>query len=98
MGRSAYGANSALWKKIRVRVLRRDGYTCYYCGAEADTVDHLVPRAKGGTDDMDNLVAACRSCNYSKQDKSEAVFLAGRSTALFPRDFLSPPNDSKRYD
>ncbi len=82
MGRSVYGANSSQWKKLRERILRRDSWTCYYCGAEADTVDHLVPRAKGGTDDMDNLVAACRSCNYSKQDKSEAVFLAGRSITI----------------
>lgn len=58
---TAHNRNSSLWKKIRARVLQRDGFTCYYCGADADTVDHILAVAKGGTDDMENLVAACRS-------------------------------------
>jgi 5-methylcytosine-specific restriction endonuclease McrA len=98
MAKPAHNRNSSLWKKIRERVLRRDSYICYYCGQDADTVDHIVPIAKGGGDEMDNLVAACRSCNYSKQDKSEADFLAGKSTVHIPRDFLSPPNDSRRHE
>ena len=36
---------------------------------DATTVDHIIPVAKGGTDDPENLVAACRRCNFSKQDK-----------------------------
>jgi hypothetical protein len=66
------------WKKQRLLVLKRDGYVCAYCGAEANQVDHVIPRARGGTHDMDNLVACCASCNNAKGSK--AVFLAGAST------------------
>ena len=36
------------YKKLREKVLIRDGYICYYCGQEANTVDHIVPISKGG--------------------------------------------------
>ena len=54
------------WKLIRLEVLERDGWTCRYCGGWANQCDHVVPRAKGGTDDTDNLVAACGRCNRRK--------------------------------
>jgi len=54
------------WAQIRVRVLQRDGYTCHYCRGEATEVDHVIPRALGGGEDDDNLVAACVPCNRSK--------------------------------
>lgn len=70
---------TAHWKKIRLQVLRRDAYTCAYCGDVANEVDHIHPKVRGGEDVLDNLVAACRSCNSRKRDK-DAVFLAGTST------------------
>jgi hypothetical protein len=57
------------------RVLRESGYRCFYCGDTADTVDHIIPRAKGGTDDIDNLVAACLRCNCAKGIKLVDEFL-----------------------
>jgi 5-methylcytosine-specific restriction endonuclease McrA len=54
------------WRTTSQRVLERDGYRCAYCHGYADTVDHIVPRAAGGTDDERNLVAACRKCNSRK--------------------------------
>ncbi len=53
----------------RAGVLRRDGRRCAYCGKRADTIDHVVPRSRGGTHTWDNCVAACRSCNSRKADK-----------------------------
>jgi 5-methylcytosine-specific restriction endonuclease McrA len=47
-------------------VLRRDGRTCAYCCGRADTVDHILPRSRGGGDTWFNLVAACQSCNGLK--------------------------------
>ena len=47
---------------------------CYYCGKlciEDKTIDHKHPVSRGGTNDIDNLVVACRSCNCSKNDKTE---------------------------
>ena len=43
---------------------------CYYCGSRKNlVVDHLVPRIRGGPDDSDNLVWACRTCNSSKHGR-----------------------------
>ena len=53
----------------RAGVLRRDGRRCAYCAKRADTIDHVVPRSRGGTHTWDNCVAACRSCNSRKADR-----------------------------
>ncbi len=52
-------------------VLARDSYRCVYCRrARATTVDHVVPRSRGGAHkDWSNLRAACRSCNHRKADR-----------------------------
>ena len=72
--------STAQWKKIRVKVLNRDAYTCAYCGDVATEVDHVYPKSKGGEDTLDNLVAACRRCNILKKDKTDTVFLGSGST------------------
>lgn len=55
----------------REEVLERDGYTCVYCAADLRTellaIDHKVPVSAGGTNDVDNLQATCRSCNARKK-------------------------------
>jgi 5-methylcytosine-specific restriction endonuclease McrA len=54
----------------RREVLRRDQHTCQYCGSTKHlTLDHIVPRSKGGTHTWDNVVAACSSCNAKKGDR-----------------------------
>ncbi len=63
------------YKKIvlsRKNILRRDNHKCQYC-SRADvtlTIDHIVPKSKGGTDSWENLVAACVKCNNKKGDRS----------------------------
>jgi 5-methylcytosine-specific restriction endonuclease McrA len=49
-------------------ILRRDDYTCQYCGQHASylTIDHIIPRRLGGRHTWENLVAACPSCNHRK--------------------------------
>ena len=86
------------WSKIRERILIRDGYCCQYCGSEdATTVDHVLPISKGGTDDPDNLVAACTRCNYSKGNRMGQFFGQPRTplTLHFP---ISPSNESTSHD
>jgi 5-methylcytosine-specific restriction endonuclease McrA len=56
--------------RLAVYILRRDGYRCAWCGGTATTVDHVVPRIDGGTDDPSNCVAACERCNKSKGRRS----------------------------
>lgn len=54
----------------RREVLKRDNYTCQYCGSTRRlTIDHVVPRSKGGTHTWDNVVAACERCNSAKGDR-----------------------------
>ena len=74
-------------KKLRQALRKRDGDNCHYCGepmifpetawrgSSLATIEHLTPRAKGGTDDMDNLVLAHLRCN---QDRNAELMLAER--------------------
>jgi len=55
-------------------VLERDGFKCAYCKKKGknivDTVDHVLPRAQGGRDSWENLVACCTGCNSKKADRT----------------------------
>lgn len=51
-------------------VLARDNFTCAYCGAYADTIDHVIPRSIGGANSYENCVASCFKCNCKKSDSS----------------------------
>lgn len=51
-------------------VLSRDRYRCGYCGERATTVDHILPRSRGGINSWENLVSACRRCNAHKADRT----------------------------
>ncbi|EJZ05664.1 HNH endonuclease [Mycolicibacterium vaccae] len=53
----------------RAALMHRDRFRCAYCGAKADTVDHVVPRSRGGAHSWENCVAACSSCNHRKADR-----------------------------
>lgn len=82
---------------IRWRIFNRDDFRCQYCGKTAieDHVklhlDHIKPRADGGTDDIDNLVTACEKCNIGKMDiplRHEAEFKArinAKNETHYPR-------------
>src|SRR6202161_3356453 len=54
-------------KITRRAVFARDDWTCQYCGSRSNlTVDHVVPRSKGGPSSWDNIVASCAPCNRRK--------------------------------
>lgn len=59
-----------LSKRLRFEIFKRDGFKCMYCGAHPPKallhVDHIKPVAEGGSNDEDNLVTACESCNLGK--------------------------------
>jgi 5-methylcytosine-specific restriction endonuclease McrA len=61
-------------KITRRAVFARDRWTCQYCGHERGnlTVDHVVPRSKGGKSTWDNIVACCAPCNRRKGDRLPA--------------------------
>lgn len=51
-------------------VLRRDAHRCGYCNKGATTIDHVLPRSRGGADSWENLVACCLRCNNLKGDRT----------------------------
>jgi 5-methylcytosine-specific restriction endonuclease McrA len=54
----------------RRAVFARDGSRCQYCTAPAESIDHVVPRSRGGEHAWENVVAACRPCNTAKRDRT----------------------------
>lgn len=54
----------------RRAVFARDDYRCQYCGNTADSIDHVMPRSRGGPHSWENVAAACRPCNLSKRDRT----------------------------
>ena len=65
------GRGGRPWRRLRERILQRDGYCCQACAREgrvqiAHEVDHIVNIAAGGTDDPSNLEAICTDCHRKK--------------------------------
>jgi 5-methylcytosine-specific restriction endonuclease McrA len=57
-------------KITRRAVFARDEWTCQYCGSRSNlTVDHVIPRSKGGSSSWENIVASCAPCNRRKGDR-----------------------------
>ena len=82
--RHARGYGTA-WEKIRSYILKRDKYLCLPCQAKgrvsaATSVDHIKPKAKGGTDDPSNLQSLCSSCRKAKD-----AIVRGRPLRRRPR-------------
>lgn len=60
----------------RQNIFRRDDHVCIYCGSkEKLTLDHVIPKSKGGNNNWDNLVTCCGNCNVKKGDKDLDSFL-----------------------
>lgn len=59
------------YRPNRVRVYKRDNYECVYCGSSTHlTLDHVIPKSRGGKNTWDNLVTSCFKCNLRKGDKT----------------------------
>jgi len=55
----------------RKNILKRDASSCQYCGSGSDlTIDHVIPKSRGGPDTWENLVTACNSCNHKKGNRT----------------------------
>ena len=70
----------------RRAVFARDGWTCQYCGSRSNlTVDHVIPRSKGGASSWENIVASCAPCNRKKGNRLP------REVSMHPRSRPSAP-------
>jgi len=70
----------------RRTVFARDSHRCQYCGLAAESIDHVLPRSRGGMHAWDNVVAACRRCNTRKEDRlPHEVGLVLRTQPCAPR-------------
>lgn len=67
----------------RRAIFARDGHLCQYCGDVADSIDHVMPRSRGGRHEWENVAAACRRCNLAKRDRTPDE--AGMPLARLPR-------------
>lgn len=60
-------------KRIRFEVFKRDSFSCQYCGKTPPNcileIDHIIPKSKGGKDELINLITSCFDCNRGKDDK-----------------------------
>jgi 5-methylcytosine-specific restriction endonuclease McrA len=54
----------------RRALFARDGGKCVYCGAAASSIDHVIPKSRGGAHCWENVVSACHRCNHIKADKT----------------------------
>ena len=55
----------------RNRIFKRDNHQCVYCGSRRDlTLDHVIPKSRGGSNDWTNLVTSCARCNVKKADRT----------------------------
>lgn len=73
-------------KITRRAVFARDGYSCQYCGSGARlTMDHVVPRSRGGNSSWENVVTSCAPCNHRKGDRLPA------EVQMFPKKAPRPP-------
>jgi hypothetical protein len=67
------------YRYVRLKVLERDRYTCYWCGGPGLTIDHIIPWSRGGRTNMANCVCACEKCNGERGDKPAEVFARERN-------------------
>ena len=71
---NAYQQGPLYQNKLRSFIFNRSNNKCVYCGAKATEIDHIIPRAKGGTNSTYNLVASCRACNQMKSNLTLKAF------------------------
>lgn len=81
---------TAISKKLRFEVLKRDSFTCQYCSARPPKVpleiDHIIPVCKGGKNHIDNLITSCFDCNRGK---------AGNELTSIPKTILEKSEGKK---
>ncbi len=84
--RVPFGRRSALSRR---GVFARDEHRCQYCGGRAESIDHVLPRSRGGEHVWENVVACCGHCNAKKRDQ-----LLAETSMRLARPPFEPPHGS----
>jgi 5-methylcytosine-specific restriction endonuclease McrA len=83
--------SNAILEKVSIR----GAYFCGYCGSIVSkkkmTVDHIIPKSKGGTNEIDNLMPCCRECNRDKAVMSLSEFRELRGNKAFYFEIFDKP-------
>ena len=87
--------------KLRFKVLKRDNFTCQYCGKNAREVklhiDHIIPVSKGGSTKLSNLITSCIECNLGKSNTIEVVPLETTNPIEYYNSIVGEPaNDTNQ--
>lgn len=85
------------YRYIRLKILARDQYTCYWCGGPGDTIDHVIPWSKGGRTTMNNCICACSACNGERGDTPAGEFALTKRVEP-PREGLLPIPAAERIN
>lgn len=79
-----YKRSAALSRRA---IFARDDHRCAYCGGRADSIDHVMPRSRGGANVWENVISACRPCNLRKRDRTpEEAGMTLRTSPRTPRE------------
>lgn len=84
---------SRIIRPNRTRIYKRDNYECVYCGSKRElTLDHVLPKSRGGTNGWTNLVTSCMKCNRKKADKTpEEAKMDMKSKPYIPQIMYENP-------
>ena len=86
----------------RRNIYKRDRYTCQYCGvqpgSEELTIDHVLPRSRGGTSTWENCVLACLECNKRKADRTPDRSAHAAAEGAGPSDVAADVRPARRAD
>ncbi|HVX01254.1 MAG TPA: HNH endonuclease [Candidatus Babeliaceae bacterium] len=93
---NSYGNAHTYYLSLRYKCFERDEFTCRYCGRSPLTesvkleADHILPKSKGGKDELNNLITSCSDCNQGKKD----ILLSERILVKVKNSILSQEFDS----
>jgi len=77
----------------KTKILIRDDWTCQYCGEYGNTIDHIMPKSRGGLNTWGNLCVACRKCNGLKSNSTPQEI--GFKNPIIPEIYTPPNRENK---
>lgn len=77
----------------KTKILVRDNWVCQYCGEYGNTIDHIMPKSRGGLNTWGNLCVACKKCNGLKSNSTPEEI--GFKVPIIPSIYTPPTRESK---